>query len=96
MALSVLINRALMTVSGSPGTGTITLNAAVPGFQTFTAAGAGNGVVSYVIEDGTNWEIGQGTYTTSGTTLARTTVYASSNAGAAIPATGVSSLAIEI
>lgn len=80
-----LFNRAMMTVSGTPGTGAITLGGAVSGYQTFAAAGIANGdVVSYIIEDGTNWEYGQGTYTTSGTSLARTTIQGSSNSGSAI------------
>lgn len=83
-----IVNRAKMTVSGTPGAGTITLGSAVAGFRTFAAAGVQNGdVVSYVIEDGSGWEIGQGTYTSSGTTLARTTVQESSNSNAAISAT---------
>jgi hypothetical protein len=68
-------NRVKMSVSGTPGTGTITLGSAVSGFQTFADAGIANAAtVPYVIEDGTLWEIGVGTYTSSGTTLARTTV----------------------
>ena len=83
-----LVNRAKMTVSGTPGSGAITLGSAVSGFQTFAAAGVSNGdVVSYVIEDGTGWEYGQGTYTASGTLLTRTTVQGSSNSGSAISAT---------
>jgi hypothetical protein len=38
----------------------------------------------YAIISSTDWEVGLGTYATSGNTLARTTVYASSNAGAAV------------
>ena len=36
-------HRALMGVSGTPGTGSITLGSAVPGFQTFAAAGVAKG-----------------------------------------------------
>jgi hypothetical protein len=84
----VLVNRAKMTTS-TTGTGTITLGSAVEGYQTFAAAGVSDGdSVRYVIEDGTsNWEIGSGTYTASGTTLSRTPSE-SSNSGSAISLSG--------
>ena len=81
-----LFNRAQMTTV-SIGTGTLTLGVAVDGFQSFVAAGVLNGdVVRYVIEDGTNWEIGTGTYTATGTTLSRT--LGESSTGALLSLTG--------
>jgi len=78
----ILADRVQETCS-SPGTGTVTLLGAVSGFQTFLA-GIGNGNTTfYAIADqvGANWEVGLGTYSSTGNTLARTTVLASSNAG---------------
>jgi hypothetical protein len=52
------------------------------GFQSFAVIGNAN-TCYYTISDqgGPNWEVGIGTYSTTGPTLARTTVLASSNAG---------------
>lgn len=76
--------------STTTGTGSLTLAGAVTGFQTFDAPLATNDTTYYAIEgvDGNGaptgeWEVGLGTFT-SPSTLARTTVLASSNSGAAV------------
>jgi len=63
------------------GTGTITLAGAATGFQSFAVVGNGN-TTFYTIasQTGNEWEVGIGTYSTSGTTLARTTVLSNSSA----------------
>jgi len=62
------------------GTGTITLAGAVANFETFTANLSNSDTTYYAIVDSTNnaFEVGLGTFTSSGTTLARS-VIASSN-----------------
>lgn len=80
------LDRAKMSVSGSPGTGDVTLNAAAPGFQSFATAGASDGDrISYVIEEvGGLYEFGVGTYVASGPSLTRDAVYGSSDGGAKV------------
>ena len=62
------------------GTGTITLAGAVTNFETFAANLSNSDTTYYAIVDNTNgaFEVGLGTFTSSGTTLARS-VIASSN-----------------
>jgi hypothetical protein len=63
----------------STGTVTITLAGAATGFQSFAVIGNGNTTYYTIAGQGTSeWEVGIGTYTASGTTLSRDTVLASS------------------
>jgi hypothetical protein len=78
MAL-VIANRVKETTT-TTGTGTVTLLGAATGFQSFAAIGNAN-TTYYTIasQTGNEWEVGIGTYSTSGTTLARTTVLSNSS-----------------
>jgi len=80
MAL-VLKDRVKETTT-TTGTGTYTLAGAETGFEAFSSIGNSN-TTYYCCTDGVDFEIGIGTYTLSGTTLARTTILQSSNSDAA-------------
>jgi hypothetical protein len=83
MAL-VLADRVRETTT-TAGTGTVTLAGAVTGFQSFAVVGNGNITYYTIAGQGTSeWEVGVGTYTSSGTTLSRDTVLASSNSGSLV------------
>jgi hypothetical protein len=83
MAL-VLADRVKETTT-TTGTGAVTLLGASAGFQSFAVIGNAN-TTYYTIagQTTTEWEVGIGTYTSSGTTLARTTVLSSSNSGSLV------------
>ena len=80
MAL-VLADRVRQTTT-TTGQGTITLNGTVTGFQSFSAIGDGNTTYYAIVgQNSSEWEVGIGTYTSSGTTLSRDTVLSSSAGG---------------
>jgi hypothetical protein len=86
--MALLVKDRIKETTSTTGTGTLTLAGAVAGYQAFSVLGDG-ATTYYALTDanGTAWEVGLGTYASSGTTLARTTVLDSSNSGSKITLT---------
>ena len=61
---------------------------AISGYQNFSVIGNGNTTYYSSVDGNGNWEIGLGTYATSGPTLTRTAIIASSNSGNAVTFSG--------
>jgi hypothetical protein len=76
--MAIVVKDRVKVSSTTTGTGTFTLGSADTGYQNFAAIGDGNQTF-YTITAGADWEVGIGTYTSSGTTLSRDTVLSSSN-----------------
>jgi len=83
--MALILKDRVQETTTTTGTGTLTLGGAVTGYQAFTAIGNAN-TTYYAIyaSGGSEWEVGIGTYTASGTTLSRDTVLASSNSGSLV------------
>jgi len=81
--MALVVKDRVKETTTTTGTGTLTLAGAADGFQSFSVIGDGN-TTYYAITDGTDWEVGIGTYTSSGTTLSRDTILESSNSGSAV------------
>ena len=81
--MALVVKDRVKETSTTTGTGTFTLDGAAVGFQAFSVIGDGN-TTYYTITNGVDWEVGIGTYTASGTTLSRDTIFDSSNSGSAV------------
>jgi hypothetical protein len=83
--MAFVVKDRVKVTTTTTGTGTITLGSAATGFQSFSVIGDGN-TTYYTITDSLagTWEVGIGTYTSSGTTLSRDVVLESSNAGSLV------------
>ena len=82
----LLADRVQVTATANT-TVSFTLSGAMTSYQSFAAIGNGN-TTYYGATDGTNWETGIGTYSTTGPTLTRTTILSSSNSGSAVTFSG--------
>jgi hypothetical protein len=65
-----------------------TLTGSVLGYQSFAVVGNGNTTYYAATDASGNWEVGLGTYSTTGPTLTRTTIISSSNSGSAVTFSG--------
>jgi len=83
--MALVIADRVQETTTTTGTGTVTLGGASSGYQSFAVIGDGN-TTYYAIVDSTagDWEVGIGTYTSSGTTLSRDTILSSSNSGSLV------------
>ena len=83
--MALVLKDRVKETSTTTGTGTLTLGGAAAGFQSFSVIGDGNTTYYAIVDSATgDWEVGLGTYTSSGTTLSRDIVLESSNSGSAV------------
>ena len=83
--MALVVKDRVRETTTTTGTGTVTLGGAATGFQSFSVIGNGNTTFYTIQLANTNeWEVGIGTYTSSGTTLSRDTILESSNSGSLV------------
>jgi hypothetical protein len=82
--MALIVKDRVKETTTTTGTGTLTLAGASTGFSSFADIGDGNTTYYAISSTGSEWEVGIGTYTASGTTLSRDTVLASSNSGSLV------------
>jgi hypothetical protein len=75
--MALIVKDRIKEVTTTTGTGTVTLAGASTGFRSFADIGNAN-TTYYCISGGSQFEVGIGTYTASGTTLSRDTVLSNS------------------
>ena len=93
--MALVIKDRVKETTSTTGTGTLTLAGAVGGFDSFAEVGDGN-TTYYSCTDGTDFEVGIGTYTASGTTLSRDTVLESSGVTASANVNGAVSASTSV
>jgi hypothetical protein len=83
--MALTVKDRVRVVTTTTGTSDFTLGGAVAGYQSFSVIGNGN-TTYYACSDSAtgDWEVGVGTYSSSGPTLSRDTVLESSNSGSKV------------
>lgn len=84
--MALVIKDRVKETTTTTGTGAVSLAGAESNFVTFSSVLSDGDTTYYGIVDSNNtaFEVGLGTYASSGNTLTRTTVFASSNSGSAV------------
>jgi hypothetical protein len=84
--MALVVSDRVKETTTTTGTGAITLGGAMSNFRAFSSALSNGDVTYYAIVDDTNseHEVGKGTYTSSGNTLSRDTIFESTNSDAAV------------
>jgi hypothetical protein len=82
--MALIIADRVQETTLSTGASDYVLAGAKTGFQSFGAVMANSDTTYYAVTDGISWEVGIGTYSTTGPTMARTTILASSNGGSLV------------
>lgn len=84
--MALVIKDRVKETTTTTGTGPLSLGGAESNFVTFSSVLSDGDTTYYGIVDSENtaFEVGLGTYASSGNTLTRTTIFASSNSGSAV------------
>ena len=83
--MAIVVKDRVQETTGAVGTADFVLGGAVLGFQPFSAIGNNNYTYYSAVDQATgDWEVGYGQYSTTGPTLTRSVILASSAAGAKV------------
>lgn len=86
--MALALNDRVQQTGTANTTVSFTLSGSVTGYQSFAVVGDGNTTFYGATDPSGNWEVGIGTYSTTGPTLTRTTILSSSNTGSAVTFSG--------
>ena len=86
--MALALNDRVQQTGTANTTVSFTLTGSITGYQSFAVIGNTNTTYYTATDTSGNWEVGVGTYSTTGPTLTRTTILSSSNSGAAVTFSG--------